>query len=153
LRTAPTTKSVWHKPVITTLAVKREGVGWLDQSGAIITDIDRVICPPAAQLKLSTSKTKRQHTDKEREAQLNREAVERWRERQHDKQYRNKSNPRVCCTVEYDSFVLDGLVALGQIQENEIGESKIVGAALSEIIAEVLTPEAVAEAMRARDRA
>jgi hypothetical protein len=120
--------------------------------------VDHGISPRAAQLTLSSRHPKREHTDKEREAQMNREAVDRWRERQYDvypdgRPNKNKQNKRVCCIVEYESYVLDGLVALGQIQENETGDAKIVGAALSEIIAEVLTPEAVAEALRARDRA
>jgi hypothetical protein len=97
-----------------------------------------VITPPTTQLRLSSHKPKREHTDHERDAQRNREAVERWRERQYDitKDGKKKSHPRSCCTTVYDGDVLDMLVGMGQILDHETGDPKIVGQAISDMLAE-----------------
>jgi hypothetical protein len=95
-----------------------------------------VISPRAGQLKLTSRHPNKEHTNHEREAQRNLEAVERWRERQYDKQHKNKINPRVCCIVEYDADVLNMLVGMGQILDHETGDPKIVGQAISDMLAE-----------------
>jgi hypothetical protein len=114
---------------------------------------DYEISPPAGQLKMPTGlKTvlRRRNPEKattwreaidhyKREKKLNAEAQGRWR---------NKDPTRGRCTVEYEGYVLDGLVKLGRILDNETGDAKIIGEALSEIIAELLTPEAVTELLR-----
>ena len=94
--------------------------------------------PPAAQLKLSGPRPSRKRTDHEREAQMNREAQDRWRGRQYDKQRPNTINPRVCYTIEIDSGVLDMLVDTGQILDHETSDPKIVGETISEMLAEAV---------------
>jgi hypothetical protein len=111
------TARIWHPPMI-------------------FEFVDHVRSPPAAQLTLSSRHPRREHTDKEREDRLNREAVERWRERQHDKRHKNRINPRSCYTVEVDGDVLDMLMGMGQILDNETGDVKIVGKAISDMLAE-----------------
>jgi hypothetical protein len=102
----------------------------------IFETIDHVIVPRAAQLVISSRHPKREHTDHERDAQLNREAVNAWRERQYDKQHKNKINPRACYTVEGDGDLLNMLVGMGQILDSETGDPKIVGEAISDMLAE-----------------
>ena len=97
---------------------------------------DHEISPRAGQLALSSRRPKKEHTDKEREARMNREGVERWRERQYDKQDLTMENPRSCYTIEADADALDMLVGMGQIQDNETGDAKEVGKAISEMLAE-----------------
>jgi hypothetical protein len=85
--------------------------------------------------------------------ELNLQAVHDWRDRQYDtfadgSINKNKLRKRVCATVEYEGYVIDGLVALGHIQENETDDLKIIGSALSDVIADVLSPDAVAERLR-----
>jgi hypothetical protein len=106
-------------------------IPWHPPRVDILEVIDVVLIPPAAQLRLICCKPKRKYIDHEHEAELNRERVASWRERQADPKH-----TRACCTVAYEGHVLDGLVKLGQIQDNETGDPRIVGKALSDMLAE-----------------
>ena len=90
--------------------------------------IIELFMPPAARLRISSRHPKREHTDREREAELNREAQARWRV--------NDKRARVCYIVACDSDVLDMLVGMGQILDTETGDDKIVGKAISDMLAE-----------------
>jgi len=94
------------------------------------------ISPKAAQLTLTSRHPKREHTDREREARINAEAQANWRNRQVDREFRNRSNPRSCSTVESDRDVLDMLVDMGWILDHETGDPKIVGQAISDMLAD-----------------
>jgi hypothetical protein len=103
---------------------------------------DIVICPPAGRLTLSSRHPKKEHTDHEREARLNAEAQARWKNRNYDvypdgRPNKNKSKKRTCCTTEYDGDILDMLVGLGRIEDGETDDPRIVGEAISEMMAEL----------------
>jgi hypothetical protein len=67
---------------------------------------------------------------------MNREAQDRWRSRQHDPVYKNKADNRRCCTVEYNGALLDMLVTREWLDEDETGNPKAVGQAISDMLAE-----------------
>ena len=130
---ALTQKLPWHRPLI-------------------VDDIRK--SPPAAQLSLSTSTHRYMVLNRdEHEAELRKARVDAYRERQVDitEDGEKKLHPRSRCYVTYDGIALEGLVKLGQILDHETGDARIVGEALSDIIAEALTPEKVTEALRQRE--
>jgi hypothetical protein len=90
---------------------------------------DHVLTPPARQLRLSSIHPSRKRTDHAREAELNRDRQDRWRERQID----SKS-----CggTVEWGGDVLTMLIEMGQIQDDETGDPKVVARAISDMLEE-----------------
>jgi hypothetical protein len=94
------------------------------------------ITPPAGRLTLSSRHPKREHPDKEREAQMNREAVDRWKARQYDKKRPNTINPRVCYTIEADNDVLHMLIDTGQIGDGEMVDARRVGEVISHMLAD-----------------
>ena len=65
------------------------------------------ISPPAAQLRLTTSRPKRPRTNKEGEAARQRDT------------YRRMRAGKQCCTVEYDDAMLEILVRLGFPKEKK----------------------------------
>ena len=87
-----------------------------------------VLSPDGAQLRLSSRHPKRNHTDREREAEMNQARVDRWRA--------NDKKARACYSVACDGDVLNMLVGMGQILDTETGDDKIVGEAISEMLAE-----------------
>jgi hypothetical protein len=82
-----------------------------------------ILTPPAAQLTLSSRHPKRERTDHEHEAELNRNRQDRWRER---------DAMQLSCggTVTWSGDVLTMLVGMGQIQDNETDNPKIVSQAI-----------------------
>ena len=117
MTTANTARLPWHPPLIFEFD-------------------DREMSPRAGQLVLSSRHPKREHTDREREARMNKEAQDRWRERQYDKQDLTKVNPRTCCTKEYDADILNMLVGTGQIQGDETSDPKEVAKAIYDVLAD-----------------
>jgi hypothetical protein len=111
-------KLPWHRPLI-------------------VEDI--MLSPPAAQLSLSPTTWRYMVLNRdEKKAELNKARVDSYRERQVDimEDGEKKPHPRACCTVAYDATILDMLVAMGQILDAETDDTKEVGKAISEMLAE-----------------
>jgi hypothetical protein len=100
--------------------------------------IDHTITPRAGRLKLSSRHPKKEHTDHVRAAEMNLARVDGWRERQYDidRDGNKTSHFRSRCMITYDGDVLDMLVDMREIRDNETGDAKIVGEAISDMLAE-----------------
>jgi hypothetical protein len=97
------------------------------------------LSPDAGQLSLSTRTHRYMVLNRdEHEAELRKARVDNYRERQVDitKDGEKKPHPRACCIVAYDGDILNMLVAMGQILDAEANDSKEVGKAISEMLAE-----------------
>jgi hypothetical protein len=109
-----------------------------------IVSIGIVISPPVGQLSLSTGNPGSPHNGykvlnrDENEAELSKARVDKYRARQVDimKDGEKKPHPRACCNVVYDEDILNMLVGMGQILDAETEDSKEVGKAISEMLAE-----------------
>jgi hypothetical protein len=114
MMTAQAAKLPWHYPVIA------EHI---------------MIMPPAGQLTISSSRgPRREHTDREREAQMNRERQARWRERDIDS--------KACDVVEWSGDVLTMLVETEYLDDSETGDSKAVAKAISEMLEDAAVEKA-----------
>lgn len=118
-----TFRSTWHPPLI-----------WEYD--------DHVRTPSAAQLVLSSRHPRREHTDKARMDELNREAVARWRVRQFDvypdgRPNKNRTKKRTSCNTQFDEDILNMLVGMGQILDSETDDPRIVGETIYEFMAEL----------------
>ena len=89
---------------------------------------DIVRTPHTGQLWITSKHPKRNHTDREREAELNAAAQARWRA--------NDKKARACYDVGCDADVLTMLVETGYILDAETGDDKIVGEALADMLAD-----------------
>jgi len=97
------------------------------------------LCPDAGQLSLSTSTHRYMVLNRDEEkAELSKARVDAYRARQVDitEDGEKKSHPRACCTVAFDEDILNMLVAMGQILDAETDDTKEVGKAISEMLAE-----------------
>jgi hypothetical protein len=87
------------------------------------------LCPDAGQLTLSTSTHRYMVKNRDEEkAKLNQVRVDAFRERE--------AHQQSCCTIRYDGDVLNMLVGTGHILDAETDDTKEVGKAISDMIAE-----------------
>jgi hypothetical protein len=86
------------------------------------------VCPPAAQLRLSSLHPSRKRTDHAHEAEQSRERQARWRERDID----SKS----CGVVEWSGPILTMLIETGYLDDVDTGDSKTVARAIGEMLAD-----------------
>jgi hypothetical protein len=115
-----TARATWHPPKVRVL------------TDSIIGLHD--ICPPAAQLELSSLHPSRKRTDHAHVAEQNRDRQARWRERDID----SKS----CGVVDWSGAVLTMLVETGYIEDGDTGDSRTVAKAIGEMLEEAAEAKA-----------